>query len=175
MLFKELETQRLILKNISMEDRDFIYRQFSNDFINRYLFDAEPLIDIQGADEIIDFYLQLEPRLQHQWILVTKEGEKIGTCGFHCWDTAEGICDMGYDLNPDYCGKGYMIETINAILKFAKNEMKLRKVKACIYPENEKSIKLAKKAGFKYHGDTEIVVFREKEYLHEIYVLELEN
>ena len=43
MLFKELETDRLILKNISPEDNEFIYTLFSNDQVNKYLFDAEPL------------------------------------------------------------------------------------------------------------------------------------
>ena len=119
MLFRELETERLLLKNISMDDREFIFDQFSNESINQYLYDAEPLVDIQGADEIIDFYLEPEPRAQHRWILISKEGTKIGTCGFHCWNTSEGICDIGYDLNPNYHNKGYMNEAINAILRFA--------------------------------------------------------
>ncbi|MCL2774858.1 MAG: hypothetical protein FWD71_16150 [Oscillospiraceae bacterium] len=50
MLFNELETNRLSLKNISLNDREFIYKQFSDDITNRYLFDEEPLTDIQGAD-----------------------------------------------------------------------------------------------------------------------------
>lgn len=80
MFCKELETDRLMLKNISSEDRIFIFNQFSNDKINRYLFDAEPLVNLQGADEIINFYIQPEPRSQHHWILVKKDdGVKIGT------------------------------------------------------------------------------------------------
>ena len=43
MLFHEIETERLLLKNISYEDREFILNEFSNNSINRYLFDAEPL------------------------------------------------------------------------------------------------------------------------------------
>ncbi len=175
MLFKEHETERLILKNISFDDRDFIYDQFSNASINQYLYDAEPLVDIQGADEIIDFYLHPEPRAQHRWILITKEGTKIGTCGFHCWNPSEGICDIGYDLHPDYWSRGYMHEAINRILGFAQNDMNLKKIMACIYTENEKSIKLVEKVGFKHHGGTESVVFREKAYLHKIYCLEFED
>ena len=110
MLFKALETERLILKNISFDDRDFIYDQFSNASVNQYLYDAEPLVDIQGADEIIEFYLQPEPRAQHRWILMTKAGTKIGTCGFHCWNSSKGVCDIGYDLNPNFEGEGYMTE-----------------------------------------------------------------
>lgn len=175
MLFRELETERLLLKNISMDDREFIFDQFSNESINQYLYDAEPLVDIQGANEIIDFYLEPEPRAQHRWILITKEGTKIGTCGFHCWNPSEGICDIGYDLNPNYHNKGYMNEAINAILRFAQNDMKIKKVNACIYLENEKSIKLIEKNGFKYHGETESVVFRDTAYLHRIYCLEFDN
>ncbi len=175
MLFKELETKRLILKNICFDDREFIFDQFSNASINQYLYDAEPLVDIQGADEIIDFYLQPEPRAQHRWVLVTKEGIKIGTCGFHCWNTSEGICEIGYDLNPNYWGSGYMSEAINAILSFAQNDMKIKKVNACIYLGNERSIKLIEKVGFKYHGEKVSLVFQETAYLHKIYCLEFGN
>lgn len=45
-----------------MDNREFIFEQFSNSEVNRYLFDAEPVADIQDADDIIDFYKQPEPR-----------------------------------------------------------------------------------------------------------------
>ena len=70
MLFKNIETKRLILKNISTDDREFIFNQFSNDMVNRYLFDAEPLINIEDADELINFYIQPEPRLQKGILIV---------------------------------------------------------------------------------------------------------
>ena len=70
MFFRELETDRLFLKNISPVDRDFIFTVFSNDDVNRYLYDAEPLTDpltdISGADDIINFYLEPEPRNQYR-------------------------------------------------------------------------------------------------------------
>jgi ribosomal-protein-alanine N-acetyltransferase len=53
MLFTNIETERLLLKNISPDDREFIFHQFSKEFTNRYLFDAEPVTDINGADDII--------------------------------------------------------------------------------------------------------------------------
>lgn len=66
MFFNNIETDRLFLKNISSDDRDFIFSEFSNDVVNRYLFDAEPLTDVEGSDEIINFYTQQEPRLQNR-------------------------------------------------------------------------------------------------------------
>lgn len=173
MFFSELETDRLFLKNISMHDREFILEQFSNIEVNQYLFDAEPLTDIFGADEIIDFYVQPEPRAQHRWILVRKsDGSKIGTCGFHCWDKTNGSCDIGYDLYPDYWGNGYMCEALKAICGFARSNMKLRSINAWISVNNEKSIKLAEKLGFSFNGLIKDEIFRGKAYPHRIFTLD---
>jgi ribosomal-protein-alanine N-acetyltransferase len=173
MLFHEIETERLLLKNISFEDRDFILYQFSDDTVNRYLYDAEPLKSLDEADEIIKFYLQPEPRNQHRWILTLKDkGEKIGTCGFHCWDLNKNCIDIGYDLQEKYWGQGLMSEALNAILPFAKNEMKVKQVRAHIYVDNPKSIRLAERFGFSFKGETEICHFRGQQYLHHIYTLD---
>ena len=169
MVFKELYTSRLFLRNISTEDRDFIFSQFSNEKVNQYLFDAEPLTNIQEADEIINFYIQLEPKECNRWNLVRKDdGANLGTCGFHCWDKSTGCCDIGYDLFPDYWGKGYMSEAISAALEFAKNEMDVKKINACIYIENVDSIKLAEKLGFIFHGKMKDEIFRGNAYPHKI-------
>ncbi|HEX2945572.1 MAG TPA: GNAT family N-acetyltransferase [Clostridia bacterium] len=176
MLFRELETDRLLLKNISSDDREFIFSQFSDDEVNKFLFDAEPLVDIQGADEIIDFYIQPEARCQHRWILVKKDdGTKIGTCGFHCWDKEIGTCDVGYDLKTVYWGKGYMNEAMKAIISFAFSEMKIRRINACIYPDNHRSASLAEKLGFSFKGQFKNELFRGKEYEHKIFVLDNSN
>ena len=173
MFFKELETDRLFLKNISKKDRDFIFTQFSNHEVNRYLFDAEPLTDIHGADEIIDFYIQPEPKKQHRWIIVRKDDAlKIGTCGFHCWDKSAGFCDVGYDLSPLFEGKGYMNEAMQAIIEFAKTDMKINHINACIYIDNIKSIKLAEKLGFAFKGQMKDEVFQGKKYTHKILTLD---
>jgi Acetyltransferases, including N-acetylases of ribosomal proteins len=176
MLFHEIETERLFLKNISYEDREFILNEFSDDIINRYLFDAEPLSTLEEADEIISFYLQPEPRMQHRWILVLKNNNrKIGTCGFHCWYDYQNCIDIGYDLQEAFWGQGLMSEALNAILDFARNEMKIRQIHAHIYIDNIKSIRLAEKFGFLFHGETEICLFRNNQYLHNIYTLSISN
>ncbi len=173
MFFQEMDTERLFLKNISVDDRDFIYQQFENVHVNKYLFDAEPLTDISGADEIIGFYTQPEPRLQHRWILVRKtDGLKLGTCGFHCWDKANGCCDIGYDLFPDYWGNGYMTEALQKILGFARVDMGVKLIHACIYPDNLASIRLAEKNGFVFQGKMQDEVFRGERYPHKIFTLD---
>lgn len=172
MFYKNIETDRLLLKNIENSDREFIFSQFSDDEINKYLFDAEPLTDISGADEIIEFYLEPEPRLQHRWIIINKgDGMKIGTCGFHCWSIKDSKVDIGYDLKKEFWGNGYMYEALNAIIQFAKDSMDIKEIKACIYIENYKSIRLVEKFGFIATG-SKYEFFRGKEYLHNVYSLD---
>lgn len=173
MLFRELETDRLRLKNIYGDDQEFMLSHFSGPEVNRFLFDREPLASLEEANEIIQFYLQPEPREQHRWILVRKEdGIKIGTCGFHCWNRTKKTCELGYDLQPHAWGKGYMSEALQAILWFAKNDMKVLQVEACIYPKNEGSVRLAESLGFVFGGKTLTDSFRGKPYEHRIYALD---
>lgn len=173
MVFKDLETDRLILKNIGREDREFILKQFSDDAVNRYLFDAEPVSNLDEADEIIDFYVQPEPRAQHRWVILLKsDGRKIGTCGFHCWDRARCSVDIGYDLRKEYWGQGLMTEALREMLAFASQIMGVHRINAHIYVDNQKSAALAQKFGFKWNGETEACVFRGKEYPHHIYSLD---
>ncbi len=175
MFYYDIETERLFLKNISKDDREFIFSQFSDDVVNKYLFDAEPLTDVKGADEIIDFYIQPEPRLQHRWILVRKsDGVKMGTCGFHCWNQKECKVEIGYDLKEEFWGNGYMLEAIKEAITFAARKMKIKEISACISIDNKRSIRLAQNLGFVLSG-SRYELFRDKEYLHNMYSLLLTN
>lgn len=173
MHFTALETDRLWLKNIALEDRAFLLEQFSNGDVNRFLFDVEPLSSLQAAEDIIRFYLQPEPRAQHRWILTRKaDGERLGTCGYHCWDREKGTCEVGYDLYPDFWGQGYMGEALRAILAFARDEMKVQRVNACVYPDNEKSVHTVERLGFVFAGAMKDEIFRGETYPHRIYSLD---
>lgn len=169
-LFRDLETQRLILKSISRDDRDFIFSQFSDNVVTQYLFDNEPLMDINGADDIINSYIQPEPRSQHRWIMVRKDdGTKIGTCGFHCWDEGKSSVEVGYDLKEAFWGNGYMQEALEKIIAFAVKSMNIKRIDAVVFVENPKSISVVERLGFSFDGKTKNEVFRGSEYLHHIY------
>ncbi|HOH98213.1 MAG TPA: GNAT family N-acetyltransferase [Candidatus Cloacimonadota bacterium] len=175
MLFTDLETDRLLLKNISLKDAGFLYEQFSNDFVNKYLFDYDPLSSIDEAIDLIKFYSVPEPRNQHRWILVLKdEGIKIGTIGYHSWDHECRKAEIGYDLKEEYTGYGYMSEALNMVLSFGRNCMKIEELCAVIYVENLASIKIAERNGFHQTG-TRYDTFHDQQYLHYLYKLKLKE
>jgi [ribosomal protein S5]-alanine N-acetyltransferase len=175
MLFQSLETPRLLLRNIATEDAGFMFRQFSDPVVCKYLFDEEPFTEIRQAMDLIGYFCQPEPRNQHRWIVVRKaDGVSMGTCGFHHWDRERNTAETGYDLREEFWGNGYMAEAMQAIIKFASEQMNLKKINAVIYPGNPASISLAEKLGFRLSGET-FEVFRGERIPHHLYALEVGN
>ena len=148
-MFTTIETNRLVLKCIDHNDRDFIYEEFQNDFINRYLFDAEPMTELSQADGLIDFYTMVEPRKQNRWVLMDKTtNTKLGTCGFHVWNPDNKEVEIGFELMEPYNGKGYMREAVEAIIEFARQKMKVERIIAIVYINNNNCIKLLERLRF---------------------------
>ena len=172
-MFTNLETSRLVLKCIDHSDRDFIFEEFQNDFINRYLYDEEPMTDISQADELIDFYTMVEPRKQNRWVLIDKTtNTKLGTCGFHLWDPDKKDVEIGFELMEQFNGKGYMHEAIEAIIEFASHEMKVERINAIAFFNNKNCIRLLERLGFLKVGEEE-TEFLGQIYLHDVYVLKI--
>jgi [ribosomal protein S5]-alanine N-acetyltransferase len=172
-MFTDLETNRLFLKCIDQSDRELIFEEFRNDFINRYLFDEEPMTEISQADELIDFFTMAEPRIQNRWVLIDKTAKtKLGTCGFHRWNPGRKEVEIGFELMEQYNGRGYMQEAVAAIIEFAWQIMKVERIIAIVYIKNEKCVKLLERIKFIKVGE-EKTEFRGHIYLHHRYALEV--
>ena len=172
-MFTNIETNRLVLKCIDHSDRDFIFEEFQNDFINRYLYDEEPMTDISQADELIDFYTMVEPRKQNRWVLMDKTTKnKLGTCGYHVWNPDQKEVEIGFELMEQYTGKGYMQEAVEAIIEFARQKMKVDRINAIVSINNINCIKLLEKLRFIKGGEEE-TEFRGHRYFHHIYALKM--
>lgn len=172
-MFENIDTKRLLLKCVDQSDREFIFEEFQNDFINQYLYDEEPMTDIEQADDLIEFFNRKEPRNQNRWVLIDKlENKKMGSCGFHLWDREKNKVEIGFELMPQYNGKGYMTEAVKAIIEFARIQMKVHKIIAIVSIDNSKCKRLLEKFGFLII-DKEECLFRGSKYLHDIHELEL--
>jgi ribosomal-protein-alanine N-acetyltransferase len=172
-MFTNIKTKRLVLKCIDHNDREFIFEEFHNGFINRFLFDAEPMTDISQADELINFYTILEPRQQNRWVLIDKITKaKLGTCGYHLWNPDNKSVEIGFELMEQYNGKGYMLEAVEAIIEFARQKMCVERINAIVYIHNKKCIQLLERLRFVKAGEEE-TIFRGQTYSHNIYALYL--
>jgi ribosomal-protein-alanine N-acetyltransferase len=108
--FSDLTTERLLLRNIALADADFFYQVYSNPLVCQYLFDEEPIQSIGEAIKWINIY-NSDDIYHNRWIIIGKKtGIRLGTCGFHNWDYRNRRVEIGYNLLPEFWGKGYMIE-----------------------------------------------------------------
>ena len=66
-------------------------------------------------------------------------------------------CEVGYWLGVPYWGKGYMTEAVKEVLRYAFEDLVIKKVWAGYYDGNLRSKRVQEKCGFKYHHTTEDV------------------
>ena len=151
--FPDLETERLILRRMEQADIDFVFRHFSNPKIAQYLMDEPPVTELAQAQEIIQFYLESTGKAYNRWVMVRKSDQQpIGTVGFHKWAKRYFRAEIGYDLSPDFWGQGYMIEALKAVIANGFGRMRLNRIEALIYIDNDLSIQLVERLNFKREG-----------------------
>jgi len=61
-------------------------------------------------------------------------------------------CYLGYGLDVDAVGKGYMTETLAAALTFVFDTLRLHRVMANYMPSNERSAAVLRRLGFRVEG-----------------------
>ncbi|MDF2840309.1 MAG: RimJ/RimL family protein N-acetyltransferase [Clostridia bacterium] len=61
-------------------------------------------------------------------------------------------CILGYSLDQQYNGRGYISEAVRLLVDFAFNELKLFRIEAGVMPSNIGSIRVLEKAGFQKEG-----------------------
>lgn len=66
---------------------------------------------------------------------------------------------IGYSIDKDYEGKGYMKEAVNLVLKYSKEELDLHRIEASILVDNIKSKGVLNSCGFKEVGLNEKYLF----------------
>ena len=95
----------------------------------------------------------LDGSLVPLWIKLKDTDEIIGRISF--FNLAYGgmmSCAVGYHLDRDHTGKGYMTEALDASCSFMFKEYKMHRIEAFILPENEASIRLVQRSGFAGEG-----------------------
>ncbi|WP_066889032.1 GNAT family N-acetyltransferase [Clostridium nigeriense] len=59
---------------------------------------------------------------------------------------------VGYSMDKDYQGKGYMQESLNLVLRYAEDELELHRLEASVLTDNIRSRSVLLKCGFKELG-----------------------
>ena len=150
---RRIETERLILRTVTVDDADAIFKWASDPDVNKYM--IYPLHqntdvtkewlksrDINGIDEFdLGFVLK-------------ETGELIGQGGlFYREDLdAWALC---YNLRKDYWGKGIVPEANQAFIDYVDKEKGIRAIVGEFAKDNSKSKRVMEKLGMTYWKDSQ--------------------
>jgi RimJ/RimL family protein N-acetyltransferase len=152
-----LETERLLLREFSLDDTAFIIELLNSPGWIKYIGDRNIKTEQQALA-----YLQNGPLKSYQQngfglsMVEKKDGHvPIGMCGIIKRDTLDNP-DIGFAFLPEYNGKGYALEMAAATLAYAKQALGLPVISAITLADNSKSIRLLEKIGLQF---SQTVVF----------------
>ena len=174
--FRALETERLILRDIRMEDiQDYYERLFSDGDVCRYLL-FDPHQDIgESLAAIEDILQQYEAGSFYRWGITEKGDDSlIGIISLVRIDEEKEECSFAYLLACDYWGRGYGTETLKEVIRFAFEELGIRRIVADHMAENPASGAVMRKAGMTHIG-TEKGKYEKQCVLHDAEVYEIRN
>ena len=148
--FPILKTNRLILNQLVDDDAAQYFRMRSDPRVRKYM-DKAPDKDVSAAlKKIREIETNRVENKGINWVLRLKDtNEFMGDLGMWRFDCAHHRAELGYSLLPEFHGKGYMTEALNAILDFAFEEVKVHSLEANTHPDNASSMALLKKVGFR--------------------------
>ena len=146
-----IETDRLRLRRLSVDDVEFILRLLNEPSFIQNIGDrgVRTVDDARG-------YIVKGPITSYEkfgfglWMVETKSPvAPIGICGLLKRDALEDV-DIGYALLPEFWSQGYALEAASAVVLYAREKLGLKRVAAVTNSDNQSSIRLLEKMGFKY-------------------------
>ncbi|HKM34653.1 MAG TPA: GNAT family N-acetyltransferase [Lachnospiraceae bacterium] len=150
--FPVLETNRLVLREIRINDAEAIYDYLSDSEVIKYLEGSTDSIE-EAKGYISCISEGYEKRTDIRWGIELKENNTlIGDCGLGHINEPKTPTELGYILSKKYWNKGYMSEALKAILEYGFEELRLHRIQGWTHPDNIISSRLLLNNGFTKEG-----------------------
>ena len=146
-----LETERLILRQLSLDDAEFIVDLLNQPSFLRYIGDKE----VRSIADAVR-YIETGPMTSYErfgfglYLVELKEsGASIGICGLLKRDSLPDV-DVGFAFLPAYWSQGYAFESAAAVMNYGREVLGLRRIVAITSLDNDASIRLLEKIGLRF-------------------------
>jgi [ribosomal protein S5]-alanine N-acetyltransferase len=154
--FPILTTERLILRQLSIDDQQNIFALRSDIDINKYL-DREPSKTIEDA---ITFINKINDNVQKNnsiyWVItLAKTKTFVGTICLFNFSTEKNNCEIGYELLTKFQNQGIMKEATKKVINYAFQTLQFQKIVAFTHYANQNSVKLLTKFNFLQSQETD--------------------
>ena len=149
---KELKTDRLTLKKISISDLEDYIEWKSQERYHCYL-----PSNVKGEEEYKKTINKIVSRYNDSndpnliWGIFYNN-KLVGSVSIEDWNTTHKWCEIGWGLNPSYQNKGFAFEATKCLMDYIFNCLDMKRIEIVIWDGNISSIKLAQKLGFVKEG-----------------------
>lgn len=147
-----VRTQRLSIRPAEADDVEATFRYRSLDGVARWMTSAD-----QDHDDFAERFRA--PERLDRVLLVELDGMVIGDLMISIEDAwaqsevaeqAKGVqAEIGWCLDPAYEGKGYATEAVRELLRIGFEELRLRRLFALCFADNEPSWRLMERVGMR--------------------------
>lgn len=170
---KDIETERLILRDASVDDAEDMFEYAKLEEVTKYL-SWKPHLSVKDSEKLLEM-LSKEAKEKDSYVLkaiVLKENDKmIGTIDARIFGDGLKDAEFGYCLNPKYWNKGYMSEALKAFMEALHKEHGVENVFGSFERENIASKRVMQKNEmyyyetvrrvFKNKGEVELIRYKE--------------
>jgi ribosomal-protein-alanine N-acetyltransferase len=152
-IFPELESERVIYREVTPEDVEDIFKIYSDPEVAKYDW-YKPIATKDDAFSIINRYgKEFQNKEELTWGVARKYDNKIiGYCCLGSFNDESRRSEIGYGFNRDEWNKGYATEAIKVLVKFGFDIMNFNRIEATVTLGNDASVKALKKANFLQEG-----------------------
>ena len=152
---KTLETERLILRKIKIEDAEIAFKNWCNsDMVDKYVMWKRH----ENVNVTINLYKnwikEYDDLKTFRWIVELKENhDLLGTIDVPSKKYMDaGAVEIGYCYSDKYWNKGYATEVLNRIIRYLFLECDANIIFAAFMENNPASGKVMKKCGMTFEG-----------------------
>ena len=87
-------------------------------------------------------------------MVLRRDRTEVGRCGFTGPRDANGIVEIAYGVDEEFCGRGYATEAAMGLSAYASRDARVRVIRAHTLPSENASAHVLRKCGFSRAGES---------------------
>ncbi len=148
-----IETERLILKPYELDNMNDYHALMSNACVWTYSTNVPHKNLLQTERKLNELVSRYNDSFTEFHALFAKHNNIfVGEAGILSLNLNANRCVIGYNLLPDFWGKGYATEISKSLIEYAFDELKVERVEALAMKSNAVSCRVLEKSGMTLEG-----------------------
>lgn len=150
-----LRTHRLVLRHLEAGDLDALFALYRDPDVRRYFPDGTRTL--AETKEELDWFRNGHPSFPELGLWATVErgsGAFLGRCGLLPWKIdGEHEVELAFLIDKARWGEGFATEAASAIVRYAKEQLRIARLICLIAHGNTASVRVAEKVGMAFERE----------------------